>query len=153
MLFISANTVDDTSWKGDRTVWLHDLVLTGSLLQLLYHCLLCSTSSHRLLCFLCNWKWFADDNTDIGLAPLSYISQFFCSLQCVGTKMQLSLTISNSGLSGHSAEVGQAVQAYSNHFLQLCSSENKNLTPFITCLSFSSLSYERGVRQSLQSVF
>lgn len=107
MLFISANTVDDTSWKGDRTVWLHDLVLTGSLLQLLYHCAALQIIASYASCAIGSGLLMITLTSVSRPCPIS--PNFFAAYSVLGQRCNS--VLSNNGLSGHSAEVGQAVQA------------------------------------------
>ena len=107
MVFIRTSIVDDTNREGGRSVWLYDLDLAGSPLELLHHFRLCSTSSRHLLCSLCNWKRLPGDNS-IGFAPLPYISDFSqLTVWWKGDAIQSCLL--PVSLLGHPTEAGQAV--------------------------------------------
>lgn len=103
VMFIRTGIIKDTNRAGGRSVWLCDLDLAP------WSCfLLRSTSSHHLLCSLCNQKWLPDDNINSRFAPLPYISDFSqLTVWWKGDAIQSCLL--PAFLLGHSTEAGQAV--------------------------------------------
>lgn len=105
-MFVRTSVADNTERQGGRSAWLYDLDLVGGPLQMLHPFLLCSASSHRLLCSQC--EWLPDDDVNISLAPLPCISGFspLAARWKGGATQSCLLPLS---LLGHPAEAGQAV--------------------------------------------